>query len=127
MVSQSIQIISRSSSYFLYKMLLLLWVDPKLSWITRVLGMCLKLSRVLHLLRKLKLFITRPLYCFLFAMHSLSRSKALLMVDIVFSDHLSAARDILLQFPNLQPNWTNFVKTASQTIYEYHKTTYINL
>lgn len=35
-VSQSIQIISRSSSYFLYKLLLLLWVDPKLSWITRV-------------------------------------------------------------------------------------------
>lgn len=87
-VSQSIQIISRSSSYFLYKLLLLLWVDPKLSWINLVARYVSKAFKSITSLKKLKLFITRPLYCFLFVMHSSSRSRALLLVEIVFSDHL---------------------------------------
>lgn len=68
------------------------WIDPKLSWNQHITKVCVKLSRVLYLLRKLKLYITQRFLLTIY--HALFQSHV--AYGIVLWGHSSATRDVLL-------------------------------
>jgi len=68
------------------------WVDSKLSWHDHIEKVCVKLSRVLYLLRKLRLEITRPYLLTVY--HSLFHSH--IMYGLVLWGHSPLAHKVLL-------------------------------